>query len=146
MSIEVRRARDDEVRALRLGVLRPTAPLGPAAYDLLPTTVHIGAFDNDVVVGCASVFPEAYGDERAAWRLRGMAVDPSYQGQGIGRLVLDAVHDVASAAGAPLLWANGRTSALGFYQRMGWTAVGEEFTYGPADLPHFVIVRSLGAE
>jgi GNAT superfamily N-acetyltransferase len=143
VSVEVRRATDDEIRELRLTVLRPGAPLVPAAYDRDPETIHIGAFDNGVAIGCASVFPEAYAAEPKAWRLRGMAVDPAYQGRGIGRHVLDAAVTAAQEAGAPLLWANGRTSALGFYELLGWKPVGEEFTYGPANLPHYVIVREL---
>jgi GNAT superfamily N-acetyltransferase len=143
VSIEVRRATDAEVRDLRLGVLRPDAPRVPSAYDLDPATVHIGAFDAGVAIGCASVFPDPYDGEPGAWRLRGMAVDPAYQGRGVGRLVLELAVEVAREAGAPLLWANGRTTALGFYELLSWRPVGEEFRYGPADLPHFVIVRQL---
>jgi GNAT superfamily N-acetyltransferase len=139
VSIEVRRATGDEIRELRLSVLRPDAARVPSAYDLDPETVHIGAFDGDEVVGCASVFPDPYDGEPLAWRLRGMAVDPTRQGQGIGRLVLDASVAVAEQAGARMLWANGRVTAMAFYQRLGWTAVGDVFAYGPAQLPHLVI-------
>jgi GNAT superfamily N-acetyltransferase len=141
--VEVRRATADEIRELRLSVLRPDAPREPSAYDLDPETVHIGAFDDAQPVGCATVFPDPYETEPRAWRLRGMAVEPSYQGTGVGRAVLEAAVGVAVAAGAPLIWANGRTTALAFYQRLGWIAVGKEFTYGPADLPHYVILRRL---
>jgi hypothetical protein len=58
-------------------------------------------------------------------------------------LVLEAAVDAVRETGAPLLWANGRVSALGFYRQHGWTPVGEEFTYGPASLPHYVILRDL---
>jgi predicted N-acetyltransferase YhbS len=143
MTIEVRRAAAEEVRPLRLAVLRPDAPMVPSAYDLESTTVHIGAFDGETVVGCATVFPEASDEEPLAWRLRGMAVDPAYQGQGIGGRVLDAATHAAAAAGAPLIWANGRVTAMAFYQRLGWEAVGNVFIYGPADLPHLMIQRSL---
>lgn len=143
MTIEVRRATADEVRPLRLGVLRPDAPLEPAAYDFEPETMHIAALDGDVVIGCASVFPNAYEETTAAWQLRGMAVAPAYQGQGVGRQVLEVAVDAVRATGAPLLWAYGRVSALGFYEQMGWRAVGEEFTYGPAALPHYVILLQL---
>jgi GNAT superfamily N-acetyltransferase len=144
MTIEVRVASADEIRELRLAVLRPNAERVPSAYDLMPETVHIGAFDGERVVGCASVFPDPYVDEPNAWRLRGMAVDPAYQGQGIGRLVLDAATAAAEQAGAPSIWANGRVSAMAFYQRLGWDAVGDVFDYGPASLPHLTIIRPLG--
>jgi GNAT superfamily N-acetyltransferase len=143
VSIEVRRAAADEIRELRLRVLRPDAARVPAGYDLDAATVHIGAFDDGVAVGCGTVFPEPYEDEPLAWRLRGMAVEPTLQGRGVGRLVLEAATKVAIDAGAPLLWANGRVSALEFYRRLGWEAVGEEFDYGPATLAHRVIVRTL---
>lgn len=145
MTIEVRRAAADEVRALRLRVLRPGATLEPSAYDLDPATVHVAAFDSGVVIGCVSVFPNAYEGVPDAWQLRGMAVDPDYQGQGIGRLVHDAAIEAVKAADAPLVWAYGRVSALGFYQLLGWRAVGEEFAYGPAKLPHFTILRELSS-
>lgn len=144
MSVELRRATADEIRPLRLGVLRPDAPLVPSAYDLDPATVHVGAFEGETAVGCVTVFPEPYEGEPRAWRLRGLAVDPALQGRGIGRLVLEAAVEVAAAAGAPLMWANGRVSALAFYERLGWEAVGEIFDYGPATLPHRVILRRLG--
>jgi GNAT superfamily N-acetyltransferase len=141
MSIEVRRATADEVRTLRRDVLRPGGSLAPTAYDLDPATVNIGAFDGDRVLGCATVFPEPYEGEPLAWRLRGMAVDPACQGRGVGRLVLDAATEAVEQVGVPLIWANARMTAMPFYQRLGWVAVGEVFSYGPADIPHRVILR-----
>jgi GNAT superfamily N-acetyltransferase len=141
--IVVRPAVADEIRLLRRDVLRPGGTLAPSPYDLMAETVHVGAFDGDTVVGCASVFPEPHEDEKQAWRLRGMAVEPSRQGEGIGRLVLEAAIEAAAQAGAPLLWATGRVTAMEFYQRLGWLAVGDVFSYGPADLPHLLILRRL---
>jgi GNAT superfamily N-acetyltransferase len=144
MSLVVRVAEPDEIRPLRLAVLRPDSPPRPPTdYDLDPATVHVGAFDDGTAVGCASVFPDPYPDEPKAWRLRGMAVDAGHQGRGIGRKVLERAVAAADAAGAPLLWANGRVTALGFYERLGWVAVGEVFPSGPAALPHRVILLQL---
>jgi GNAT superfamily N-acetyltransferase len=143
MTVVLRPARADEIRRLRRDVLRPGGPLDPPPYDLDPATRHVGAFDAAVVVGCATVFPQPYGDYPLAWQLRGMAVDPARQGEGIGRLVLIAAVEAAAEGGAPVLWAYGRVSALGFYERLGWQAIGDVFTYGPAELPHRVILRPL---
>jgi GNAT superfamily N-acetyltransferase len=143
MTIEVRRATVEEVRSLRKAVLRPNSPAGPVGYDLDPATVHIAAVDEGAVVGCATVFPDPYADEPRAWRLRGMAVTPGRQGQGIGRAVLEAATAVAVAAGAPLLWANGRVSALDFYESLGWKPTGPVFPYGPDSIDHRVILRPL---
>lgn len=143
MTLDVRPATAEEIRELRLSVLRPSAERVPSAYDLEPATIHIGAFEDGVAVGCVSVFPAPYEGEPGAWQLRGMAVEPEQRGRGIGRLVLDAATAVVVEAGAPLLWANGRVPALEFYQHLGWEAVGPVFPYGPADIPHRVILRWL---
>jgi GNAT superfamily N-acetyltransferase len=72
-----------------------------------------------------------------------MAVDPSRQGSGIGGLVLAEAVLAAREAGAPMLWANGRTAALRFYERHGWVVAGEEFTAADTNLPHYPIVLPL---
>jgi predicted N-acetyltransferase YhbS len=145
VTVAVRRAAADEVRTLRRDVLRPGGTLEPPPYDLDPATIHIGAFDDGTVVGCVTIFPAPFVDEPLGWQLRGMAVEPAYQGQGIGRLVLDAAVDAAEHAGAPLLWANARMNVMAFYERAGWEPIGGIFLYGPANLEHMVIVRRLSA-
>ena len=144
MTLVVRRAQPEEILALRRAVLRPGLPVAASTYDQDPDAVHVGAWDDDALVGCGSVFPEPWPGpppEPRAWRLRGMAVAPDRQGQGVGRAVLRTLTEAATAAGAPLLWANARTTALGFYAALGWRIAGEEFVTPDTGLPHFPIVR-----
>lgn len=141
--VVVRVADPEEIRALRMSVLRPGFPIGPSDYDQWPQTRHVAAFAGDVAVGCASVFPYPYDGVDDAWQLRGMAVAPDRQGTGLGAQVLLGAIDVVRAAGGPLLWANARVTALGFYERLGFDVVGEEFVHGPLELPHRVVVRRL---
>lgn len=54
-------------------------------------------------------------------QLRGMATDPSAQGQGLGSVLLRAVQ-----ASGPL-WCNARLRARPFYARAGWHPIGEVF-------------------
>jgi GNAT superfamily N-acetyltransferase len=151
MSLVVRRARVDEILPLRHAVLRPGRPVSYSVYSQDEGSVHIGAWDDDMLVGCATVFPEPWpgsdlqAAEPRAWRLRGMAVDPSMQGTGVGRLVLEEGVAAVRDAAAPLLWANARTSALGFYERLGWRVVGGEFIAGDSGLPHFPMLILLSA-
>jgi predicted N-acetyltransferase YhbS len=140
VTVEIRVARAEEIRELRRDVLRPGGSLDPSAYDLDSLTLHVGAFDGEAVVGCASFFPEPYEDEPAAWRLRGMAVDPARQGQGIGAKVLAAGTDAVRQAGGTFIWATARVTAMPFYLRLGWESVGDVFDYGPAQLPHLVML------
>ncbi len=160
VTLLVRRARAEEIFPLRHAVLRPGRPVTASVYAQDAGAVHIGAWAtapdgdgdelaNRLLVGCASVFPEpwagsaGYPAEPAAWRLRGMAVDPSRHRGGVGRQVLAAVVEAAREGGAPLIWANARTSALPFYEAQGWVVVGEEFIAPDSGLPHKPIVVPL---
>jgi GNAT superfamily N-acetyltransferase len=142
-TIDVREAQVEEILPLRKAVLRPMEPIEPSAYDACPDVHHFAAFTDGVVVGCATVFPSGYDDIADAWQLRGMAVEPGRQGAGIGRLVLRPAIEHVRAAGARVLWANARTTALPFYQAMGFEIVGDEFSYGPSELPHYRILLRL---
>lgn len=149
VSVEVRRAKAEEIFPLRHAVLRPGRPVSASVYGEDDGAVHIGAWDDGLLVGCATVFPDPWVGsadwpaEPAAWRLRGMAVDPSRHRTGVGRQVLAAVADAATSAGAPLLWANARVTALAFYEAGGWVVAGDEFITKDTGLPHKPIVLSI---
>jgi GNAT superfamily N-acetyltransferase len=142
MTLVIRRAAVEDIFPLRHAVLRPGRPVSYSVYSEDEGAVHVGAWDDDMLVGCATVFPAPWAGsddaapEPRAWRLRGMAVDPSRQGTGVGRLVLAEGVAAAREAGAPLLWANARTTAIPFYERLGWRVVGAEFLAGDSGLPH----------
>src|SRR4051794_41769507 len=111
---------------MRHAVLRPGRPVSYSVYSEDEGAVHVGAWDDDMLVGCATVFPQPWpGNDLApaapdAWRLRGMAVDPSRQGSGVGRLVLAQGLAAAAEAGGSGVGGNAPTAAPGFYQRVGW--------------------------
>lgn len=146
MTLDVRRATAAEIFPLRHAVLRPGKPESASVYAEDDTAVHISAWEDGTLVGCATVFPDpwkgsgGFPAEETAWRLRGMAVDPSRHRTGVGREVLAAVVEAAVAGGAPLLWANARTAALAFYEANGWVVAGEEFLTTDTGLPHKPIV------
>ena len=140
----------EDTHGVRRSVLRDHRP--DAGVDLpedrLPGTVHLGVVDDSAegggaVVAVATVLPEPtdFRPGAVATRLRGMAVDHHLQGRGVGSLLLDAVVAWARSQGHQVVWANGRDSALGFYQRHGWQAVGDGFT--SMDLPHHVVLLDL---
>ena len=67
--------------------------------------------------------------------LLNITVAPAYQGQGWGRVMLDALALWARGQGAQWLWLEVRTSnrrALEVYQRYGYRRVGERKGYYPA--------------
>ena len=104
--------------------------------DDLPDTFHLGAVDG-ATVGVATFVP----GENGWWQLRGMAVDPARQGEGIGRAILVEAERRLRAAGAVGMWANARDTALGFYRRAGWVVVGGGYVL--VDLPHHRVQRNL---
>ena len=142
-AVEVRLTDAPAVRPLRQKMLRAGRPVSESVYpyDDLPEALHVAAYAGDVVVGCATVYPEPY-EGRPAYRLRGMAVEHEHQGSGVGSQVMTRVIDELRARGVALLWCNARTVALPFYRRHGFTPVGEEFL-AAHDIPHYVAVRPL---
>ena len=145
LNVEVRPISAADTRPLRQRVLRPHQSADELVFggDDHPDALHVGAFHDGHLLGIASVAPApAPGTGAPAWQLRGMAVLPGAQGQGVGRQILDAVVRHLRAHRATMLWCNGRTPALGFYTRLGFTAVGTEFV-APHSGPHFVLTHSL---
>jgi GNAT superfamily N-acetyltransferase len=121
---------------LRERVLRGGGAHDGFPEDDEPGTFHVGAVDDGVIVGVATFVPR----EDSVWQLRGMAVEPDRQGEGIGTAILAFGMARLRDAGARLVWANGRDTALGFYERAGWTVVGDGYTLpvhgeGPG-MPH----------
>ena len=146
MTVVVRRADVAEILPLRRSVLRPGYPDTASDYAEDAVAIHIGAWDDDALVGCATVFADPWAGPPPvpdAWRLRGMAVSPDRQRGGVGARVLAAAVDAAREAGAPMIWANGRSAALGFYERHGWRVAGPEFSASDTGLPHYPIVLDL---
>ena len=129
----IRQATVEEIRPLRHAVLRPGLPLATAAFpgDELTTTVHLAADIGSRIVGCASWMRGEFSGE-PAYQLRGMAVDEAWRGSGLGQRLLAASDDLLPIG--LLRWCNARMTAVGFYQRHGWTIVSPVFdipTAGP---------------
>ena len=121
---------------LRRAVLRDGRPDLPASYpsDGDASTLHLAVVDSggEVVGGVTVVVDPLPG--AATLRLALMAVDPAYQGRGVGRALVTSVQDRAAKAGLAV-WAASRVSALPFYIRRGFRPRGDAYT-GPMDLAH----------
>jgi thiamine transport system ATP-binding protein len=74
-------------------------------------------------------------------QLRGMAVEPSLQGGGVGAALLAAGVDEAARLGATAVWANARDTALGFYASHGFDVLGEGFVDEATGLAHHRVRR-----
>lgn len=140
--IEIRAARQ-----LRHQLLRPHQEAWEIVFDSDgdPDTAHFGAFEDETLVGIASVMrerpPWAQEDERT-WRLRGMATEPEVRGRGYGGALLQRCLTHALDHGADLAWCTARVPAVGFYRRFGFETVGDVFDIPPVG-PHVLMRRAL---
>ena len=109
-------------------------------------TVHLAARTVDgVLVGVVRFSPAPCSwrpEARAPWQLRGMATGPAVRSTGVGRaLVGEGLRRVAGLGG-DLVWCDARMAAVGFYERMGFAVVTEEFQK-PEGGPHLGMVIDL---
>lgn len=141
----VEQVRPEITYRLRQEVLRPGLAPEKSAFpgDRQPATGHFAAYDGGPgsgmggeaaagvtgvtgVVGVASVFAEPEPQNGPGrWRLRGMAVDPAYRGQGVGAALLERVRDFVARSGGGTIWCNARLTAEGFYRGAGFVRVSE---------------------
>jgi GNAT superfamily N-acetyltransferase len=144
MSIEIKLIAAPETYALRLQELRKNMTLSekiPGDFD--ESTVHLGLFEDDQLA-CIATFMPANSDlfKEKQYRLRGMATDEIHQKKGYGKAVLLKAEELLKERGIDLIWCNARVVALGFYKKLGYETIGEEF-----DIPqiggHFVMFKRI---
>ena len=122
--------------ALRAQELRQGRP-AEINEDDAPYTLHLAArVDGGEVVGVVRFHPRdcPWRPGEGSWQLRGMATDPRVRGLGVGRaLVAEGLTRVV-AGGGDLVWCDARQAAVGFYSRIGFTAVTEPYDLRPVGL------------
>jgi ribosomal protein S18 acetylase RimI-like enzyme len=135
------------VRPLRQRVMRPHQAAEQLVYrgDGAADTLHAAIRAEDgATVAVASVMRERCPCARlgANWRLRGMAVEEAQRGRGFGTELLALCEAHVREHGGVGIWCNARTGVVGFYERAGFTVVGEEFEIAHIG-PHRLAVKVL---
>jgi ribosomal protein S18 acetylase RimI-like enzyme len=126
-----------ETLPLRSTVLRSNIPYGECVFQTDASGFHLGAFAGTELVSVATFFPEDYPElGSGGYRLRGMATHFAYQGQGHGAALIKAAIHRLKLNGTCYLWCNARTSAVGFYKKLGFVIISEEFEV-PGIGPHY---------
>ena len=97
----------------------------------------IAAFDDDKMLGCCMLVPE---NEKIV-RLRQMAVLNDLQGKGIGRALMLFAENLARDRGYNKISMHARKNATGFYEKVGYKVVGDEFV--EVTIPHYNMEKEL---
>lgn len=144
MNIKV--IKEDELYNLRHEILRPNLPYGDIIYDtdVMLGTFHIGAYDGNRLMSIASFNVESSElfDEKNQYRLRAMATHPDYRKLGVGREIVDFAIGILIEKGTEVLWCKGRTSVQGYYEKIGFSVMGDVFDY-PTLGPHIILYRDI---
>lgn len=124
---------------LRDDILRK--PLGlalsPIELDQEKENMLIGAFEEEDMLGCCMLVEK----DRASVRLRQMAVLNDLQGKGIGRALMNFAENLARDRGYATIFMHARKNVVGFYEKMGYNKVGDEFI--EITIPHYVMEKRL---
>lgn len=141
----IRQVSAADVLPLRNLVLRPGKPLMDCRFDGddLETTFHLGYFSGTSLVAIASFYSAALEQYIGkGYQLRGMATDPGFQNQGLGKSLLNEAFEHLVERGAEYVWCNARKKAYFFYSGLGFQFISDEFEI-PGIGPHRVMYKAL---
>ena len=124
---------------LRDDILRKPLGLGFTSEELEQEKDHmlIAAVDDGTMRGCCMLVKE--GEQTV--RLRQMAVTDNQQGKGIGRALMTFAENLARDHGFRKITMHARSNAVGFYEKLGYKIVGNEFE--EVTIPHYVMEKNL---
>lgn len=146
MSYDIQIITTTDTLSLRQRVLKPflTEQECINAGDDLPTTYHFGLFHDEELISVATFLQESHPDFSAGfpYRLRGMATDQKYQGQGFGQKLLRHGVEYLRSKRCDLIWFNARIKAFPFYEKLGFHHHGPLFELKDIG-PHKVMYKHL---
>lgn len=124
---------------LREDILRRPLGLGftPEELEKEKDNMLIAAFEDERMLGCCMLVEQ----RPDVVRLRQMAVLNDLQGKGIGRALMNFAENLARDRGYRIISMHARKNAVGFYERMDYKVVGNEFV--EITIPHYLMEKKL---
>ena len=145
-SLKVLRINASDTYDIRYKMLREGRPKEEVHFenDDDDQTFHLGAFYDNKLVSVASFYFENHPTmkDEYQYRLRGMATLKDYQGKGYSSALLKMAFPIIKQNLCTLLWCNARTSAMGYYQKVGFEKIGEIFDV-PTIGPHILMYKTI---
>lgn len=124
---------------LRQKVLRTPLNLTFSEAELAAESnqIHVVAMKEDKVLGVLALLRL----ENGLIKMRQVAVNPEDAGNGIGKSMVIYAEELAKNEGFRLMVLNARQTAVGFYKRLNYNQVGEQFN--EVGLPHFKMEKAI---
>ena len=125
---------------LRFRVLRDPLGLGPdtVRFPFEHESLHLLAVAEERVLGCVLFHPES----PDTGKLYQMAVAPEHQRHGVGAHLVRGLEERLVRDGFRRIVLHARVEAVGFYERLGYQALGPVF--GEVGIPHQRMEKRLG--
>ena len=99
---------------------------------------HVMAVKKNIISGIARLeFPT-----KKSAQLRYMAVEESYQGQGIGRCIVKHMEQYAKEHNANELFLNARENAVGFYEKQGYKVIEKSYVLFDS-IQHYKMIKTI---
>lgn len=131
----------DATLALRNQVMR--VPLGLNIYNedfsCEATSDIIGIFEGDTLLSVGVMSHP----EEDVYKIEYLCVDTHLQSGGLGGIMLEHFLETARQAGAKKMILDARLKAQKFYERHGFTAIGEVFVMAIAPVDHIAMEQYL---
>lgn len=144
--MEVKQIEAKDTHDIRHKILRPHGEVEDCLYpgDNDDLTFHLGAYVNDKLVSVASFYMDNHPEieDEYQFRLRGMATLDEFRGQGMSSALLRTAFPLIKKNHVNMLWCNARTSALGFYKKVGFEEYGNIFEIESIG-PHKLMLKKL---
>lgn len=115
-----------EERRLRNRVLLKPLGIPDFGWELKdPISLHFVALHKGGLIGCVLLAPLA--PDNTVGQLMQMAVEPAWQNQGVGKLLVEHLLKSATTAGFNEIQIHSRSVVTSFYEQFGFKVFGEEF-------------------
>lgn len=140
--IEIDKNEDEYKEELKLRDRVLRRPLGLSLFsenlDNEKNDYHIGAFLNNVLVGVLILTKL----NSAEIKMRQVAVEEPFEGKGIGTKLVLYAEEFAKRLSYKMILLNSRKTAVKFYEKLGYTKVGEEVI--EVTIPHYKMQKRIG--
>lgn len=101
------------------------------------TDIHLGVFDGEKLVASLILHPM----EGGIVQMRQVCTHPDRQGEGLGKMLVEAAEQLAKEEGFRQMVLHGRQTAAGFYRKLGYLT--DEVVFTELGIPHISFSKLL---